>query len=117
MTSLRDLSKQEKAVIAGLLQGKAETLPYLPLLDDLLVAALNDGGMGSLLLVPKDSEGLERSMGKQIALGEFVDSDGVLVSAALNVDREGRLYELDVWKVDYTPLSCWPNPTAIRIVG
>jgi len=117
MIPLRDLSKQEKAVIAGLLQGKAETLRYLPSLEGLFVAAMNDGGMRSLLLVPKGSEGLERSMGKEIASGEFVDGDGVLVSVTLNVDREGRLYELDVWKVNFTPVSCWPNPTAIKIVG
>jgi hypothetical protein len=117
MTRLRDPSAQELALIAALLGGREETVRYASSLGGLRVAAMNDGGMGSLSLVPRGSEGLERSMGRQIALGEFADSDGVLVSAALNVDRADRLYELDVWKVDFSPLSSWPSPSAVRIVG
>jgi hypothetical protein len=33
----------------------------------------------------------------------FKDIDGTPVSAALNVDQQGNLYELDIWKVDFSP--------------
>jgi hypothetical protein len=29
----------------------------------------------------------------------------VLVSVALNVDQRGELFELDLWKVDFSPLQ------------
>ena len=117
MNSLRPLSSYEKALITALLQSKAETVPYIDSLNDLLVAEMHDGGMGSLLLVPRGLESTTRSFGKQLVLGEFTDTDGVPVSVALNVDSQGRLYELDVWKVDFSPLLAWPDPSEIRIVG
>jgi hypothetical protein len=117
VNALRSLSEQEKAVIAALLTGKAATLHRIDSLDDLGVAEMSDGGMGSLSLVPKGMEGTSRSFGQQVVLGEFTDSDGVPVSVALNVDGSGSLYELDVWKVNFSPLLQWPNPADIRIVG
>jgi hypothetical protein len=57
---------------------------------------MNDGGMGSLLLIPEGLGNTNRSFGKQIVLGEFSDRDGVPVSISLNVDAMGKLYELDV---------------------
>lgn len=117
MTDLRTPSSQEKAVIRALLQSKPEMRHLFDALDELLVTEISDGGMGSLLLVPKDLVGVSRSFGQQVALGEFTDSDGTLVSVALNVDRQGRLYELDVWKVDFSPLVAWPDPSQIRVVS
>jgi hypothetical protein len=117
MSSVRRLSKQERAVIVALLQAKPKALHLVQSLEDLLVEEMKDGGMGSLMLIPKGVQGIARSAGEQIELGEFVDSDGVAVSIALNLDRQGRLYELDVWKVNFGPLFSWPAPSAIRIVG
>jgi hypothetical protein len=114
---LRSLSGQEKAVIAVLLTSKPATLHLVDSLDNLLAAEMNDGGMGSLSLVPKGIDGTSRSFGQQLVLGEFPDSDGVPVSVALNVDGGGNLYELDVWKVNFAPLLKWPDPADIRIVG
>jgi uncharacterized lipoprotein NlpE involved in copper resistance len=39
---------------------------------------------------------------------EYVDCDGVPVSIVLNADQNGRLYELDMWKVDFAPLQEYP---------
>jgi hypothetical protein len=42
---------------------------------------------------------------KQISEYEFLDVDGTLVSAALYIDEiNNELYELDIWKVDFSPL-------------
>jgi hypothetical protein len=114
---LRPPSSHEKAVIAALLQSKPETLHLIDSLDELLVAEIKDGGMGSLLLVPKSLEGVSRSFGQQVVLGEFRDNDGILVSVTLNVDSQGNLYELDVWKVDFSLLLAWPDLSQIRIVS
>ena len=116
MSTARRLREQERAVIVAMLQGHPEATQLLDSLEGALVEEMSDGGMGSLKLIPKGLRGGARSFGAQIALGEFRDSDGVEVSVALNVDREGRLFELDFWKVSFAPLRCWPKSSAIRIV-
>lgn len=98
------------------MQGKPDLQRFSRSLDDLRVTEMSDGGMGSLSLIPTGLEDVQRSMGKQLVTGEWADSDGVLVSASLNLDKDGLLYELDVWKVDFSPLLRWPQPLAIRIV-
>jgi hypothetical protein len=66
-----------------------------------LVEEMNDGGMGSLLFVGAK----DRCFGKRLGSAEFNDVDGTLVSVALNVDQHGELFELDIWKVDFSPLQ------------
>jgi hypothetical protein len=92
-------------------------LRFIDSLDKLGVSEMSDGGMGSLMLFPRDMENTSRSFGQQLVLGEFTDSDGVPVSIALNADSAGNLYELDLWKVDFSSLLKWPDPADIRIVG
>jgi hypothetical protein len=116
-SGLRKLSLEEKAVLVALLQDKPENRHLIDSLAYLMVVEMKDGGMGSRLLIPQGAEATDRSFGKQIASGEFTDSDGVPVSVTLNADILGNLYELDVWKVDFTPLTSWPDPGAIRILG
>ena len=60
-----------------------------------------DGGMGSLLF--RGSE--DRKFGAAAATLEFKNNDGVLVSVALYVDQSGAPFELDVWKVDFSPTA------------
>lgn len=117
MNIARNPSPNERALIAALLKGKPETARFINTLDDILVKQMNDGAMGSLVLVPKNFENAERSFGRQLVLGEFTDSDGVPVSMAINADSQGQLYELDLWKVNFAPLLAWPDPASIRIVG
>ena len=69
------------------------------------VEELPDSGMGSLA-IGKFYE--SRRFGKEVASCQFSDSDNVVVSATLNVDEAGELYELDVWKTDSKPLIRWP---------
>jgi hypothetical protein len=114
MNMTRLMSCDEKGVVAALLKSKGSPPNLIESLDDLLVTEMSDGGMGSLLLRPKSSESAVRSFGQQFALGEFDDLDGVLVSIALNLDKSGNLFELDVWKVNFAPLLKWPNPKDIR---
>jgi len=50
-----------------------------------------------------------RSLSSCLVKAEYLDRDGVPVSIALNVDTNGQLYELDMWKVDVTPLQDYPD--------
>ena len=115
MSVSRILTNEERALIATLLRLQPDTIHFLGALDNLLVQEMADGGMGSLLLIPEGVEKATRSFGRQVVAGEFTDSDGVPVSVTINIDRDNKLYELDVWKVNFDPLLHWPNPSAIKI--
>ncbi len=47
--------------------------------------------------------------GKQISDFQFTDVDGVEVIASLNVDSDGNLLELDIWKTDFGKLIKLPD--------
>lgn len=108
----RFLRHQESAVMERMLSGTEYASRFVPQLRSLMVTEMNDGGMGSLRFVSGFSMGAR--FGKQIAEAHYTDSDGVPVSIAINIDRKGHLFELDVWKVDYTPLKRWPKPEDLR---
>ncbi|EWH11391.1 hypothetical protein DS2_04430 [Catenovulum agarivorans DS-2] len=93
---MRKLTPKEAEII-----NKLVTLAKLKIdTKNLLVRPLNDGGMGSLAL----GENYDKRMfGKQAAEFIFKDLDDTLISAALNLDLQGNLYELDLWKVDFSP--------------
>ncbi len=80
-------------------------------LVDLEVENMSDGGMGSLKLFPRISNNNygERLFGGNVAEIEFNGLDGILVSAALYLDKEGNDFELDVWKVDFSELKQLPT--------
>ena len=105
----RRITKDEGRVISFLFE-KAE-LNYD--LDKLFVKPMMDRGMGSLLFV-SNNLAAERRLGREAADCFFRDSDGVFVSAVLNLDQDGELFELDVWKVDYSPLLSWPDVSDIH---
>ena len=64
--------------------------------------------MGSLRFISKTATA-EQKFGRRAAECFFNDLDDVLVIATLNLDQDGELFELDVWKVDFSPLLSWPD--------
>jgi hypothetical protein len=70
------------------------------------VADLADGGMGSIRFVADHA----RTLGRCAAEAKYLDGDGTVVSIVLNLDAAGDLFELDIWKVDFTPLLKYPTP-------
>lgn len=102
---MRELLKRERPLVGYLFE-----LAGLPVdLDALRVESMQDGGMGSLAIAP-----LGRSYGSSPAECHFYDSDGVIVSAALNLDRAAAPFEVDVLKVDSSPTISWPDRTDLR---
>ncbi|HEY0199867.1 MAG TPA: hypothetical protein VGC19_15235 [Rhodanobacter sp.] len=81
--------------------------------ENSLVDDLDDGGMGSIKLIYQDPG----VFSKKLLDAEYVDDDGVIVSLGLNLDDRGRLYDLDFWKVDFSPLKKYPNPSNIRSIS
>lgn len=104
----RKLKNLEIILLKKLLSKSNLTLSY-NLDNDLLVSDMQDGGMGSLLLYPPDvKENKARVFGCQISECTFKDKDNVDVIVSLNLDEEGNLYELDIWKTDYNPIIQLP---------
>jgi hypothetical protein len=108
MELIRKPSSKELKLIEELVK-KASDKIQLSIIEDLLVQPMEDGGMGSLYIIPKGVEPDNRIFGKQISENQFVDEDGVEVIVSLNIDKEGFLYELDVWKTDFSPLIKIPE--------
>jgi len=77
--------------------------------EDLLVESMKDGAMGSIYLFPKGVIDKNRSFGKCVSEYRFADKDGVEVIASLNLDDKGALFELDIWKTDFSPLISIPE--------
>jgi hypothetical protein len=77
--------------------------------DKISVSEMNDGKMGSLKLIPNNFVDKNRFFGKQISEYQFTDSDNVEVIVSLNIDKEGYLFELDIWKTDFSPLITHPK--------
>jgi len=77
--------------------------------DEVLVAPMSDGNMGSLRLWFPNSPRAHQRFGQQVAEFSFMDADGVEVLVSLNVDEHGVPFELDVWKTDFTPLLRVPE--------
>ncbi len=64
------------------------------------------GGMGSLSIAPFSSL---RKLGGSPAECHFCDSDGTPVSVVLNLDQDGKPFEIDIWRVDFRAVNSWPS--------
>jgi hypothetical protein len=93
---MRNLNSTEITIITKLLKIAKLEIDV----TQLLVNPMNDGGMRSLAIGENYDS---RQLGEEVAEYMFKDIDGTPVSAALNIDQQGNLYELDIWKVDFSP--------------
>jgi len=110
-TPPRPLTPEERAVVVRLL-GFATPIEQrlMARLEAARVTAMDDGGMGSLVFC---SETPDRAFGREIARGHAQDVDGVWLSIALNVDTAGELFELDIFKGDFSPTLKLPSADKI----
>ena len=74
-----------------------------------LVEEMKDGGMGSL----RFSGPLGRTFGAELATAELRDVDGIPLVISINVDQYGALFELDIWKVNFSPLVQLPSSPSV----
>jgi hypothetical protein len=107
--SMRKLKKEEYDLIVFLLKDKPDTGHIIAELPELFVEEMNDGGMGSIRFESKNGK-RTAFFGKQIAEVNLSDIDGTPLSISVNLDSEGEIFELDIWKVDFSPLKQFPLP-------
>lgn len=103
---LREPSDGERRLLLYLAQTGQMPTEWL---GTLMVAEMDDGGMGSLRLAPEGVDKPGRLFGASVAEFSFDDADGVKVWAALYVDKDGTPLEFDMWKVDFSPLVRIPE--------
>lgn len=108
VTSERRPTTGEMALIDFLMKKAAIGVPA-DWKEQLRVIPMDDGGMGSLVLLPDGIVKREREFCRQASEFLFKDADNVDVLATLNVDTEGEPFELDIWKMDYSPLIKLPD--------
>jgi hypothetical protein len=112
MSGWRKLRKEEADLISAIVQDSPLAQQVLQSLPSRLVKDMADGRMGSLRFKARDDR--DRRSGKEIGEVRFTDQDGVLVSATVNVDNNEELFELDIWKTDFSPLKRYPQPDEMR---
>jgi hypothetical protein len=108
MESNRKPTREEEELIDFLIQKSLKKFSS-DWKEEITVQTMNDGGMGSLVICSTDKREQERRFGEQISEYHFIDKDGVDVIVSLNVDNNGNLFELDIWKTDFTPLINFPK--------
>ncbi|ABK02388.1 conserved hypothetical protein [Arthrobacter sp. FB24] len=82
--------------------------------ESLRVSDMDDGGMGSLLF---ETTKPDRMFGRTLSEGWFKDEDGFPVMLCLNLDKEDDIFELDSWKVDFSPRLRLPQSQAEILSG
>ena len=102
-TRKRLLTQREKGLLIELIKRSNIEFP-VDWESNLLVAPIN-GSPGSLLFFPQGVSEVGRTLGIQASECLFWDLDDVAVIAALNLDTQGNLYELDMWKTDFTKIK------------
>jgi hypothetical protein len=80
-------------------------------LKDAEVREIPGGELGSLVFA---SSQRNRKFGDVLATAEAPDSDGATITFALNLDRSGALYELDIWKDDLSHVITLPDAGNLR---
>ena len=103
----RPLKEEEKTLLRYLIDhiSKKQRVYNLPekAID------LDDGGMGSIRF-GSDSQ---RKYGKDLIQVKYFDSDKTLVIITLIEDDKQDLFELEMWKVDFSELKQYPTPDKI----
>lgn len=112
MELIRKPTTQEIALLEVLI--KKSSLGFPPnWKNNLMVCPLDDGGMGSLSLCPEKGFKGSRKFSRQISEYQFRDEDEVEVIASLYVDEYDNLFELDIWKTNFSKLIRIPKSFSI----
>ena len=108
----RPLRAEELEILTGLLQVRCESL--VNQLKDARVQEMDDGQMGGVKFEKKSKQ--IRKLGKKCAEAKYIDTDGIEVNIVINLDTDGDLYEVDFWKVDFSPLCKYPSLKDLAIL-
>jgi hypothetical protein len=112
---MRTIKKSEYDFLAIVFDSAGLNRDEFALSRNSQVEEMADGEMGSLRFC-KANKDYHSKFGRAIVQGEFADRDGVPVSFTVNVYQRDAIFELDLWKVDFSPLQHLPAAaTEVRI--
>ena len=104
---MRKLKNEELGLITHMLSRVPNGDYFIKKLPSLLVTELING-MGSFKFLSETSQ--KRTKQKEIAHINLRDEDGIPLSITLNLGTDGELYELEVFKADFSLLKQFPLP-------
>jgi uncharacterized protein DUF6984 len=107
MASPRKPTSEEAAFLEFLIK-KASVKFSADWKEGLLVKSMTEDEMGSLYLFPKGITSEDREFGDEVSEYIFKDEDRREVIATLTIDDRGNLFELDIWKSDFSALIKFP---------
>jgi len=112
LTATRPLRQEERILILSMLSRvstvKSESVPLESHVED-----MQDSKMCGIRFISP----MSAALWKRASRGEYQDSDGVLVSVTINADDHGDVFELDSWKVEFSPLKRYPRPEDVVVSG
>lgn len=108
---MRPLKKEESDLLKALL-GMVPSSAKPAAEDEIFAIDLADGGMGSIRLTDRSDRA--RKMGRELVTAHYIDTDGVPVIISINLDENGRLFEVDFWKIDFSPLKLYPSTDLLK---
>ena len=110
----RPIREDERRLVEILVRDHPQSEQFLRELTNAIVEDMADDGMGSIRFAGIYDG--ERRFGTVAAEAQGLDADHVPVSMAVNLDTRGHLYELDIWKIDFSPLQDYPRPENVHRV-
>lgn len=110
---LRPLRTEERELLRALLSRVWPAQEIDMRLAQLVVRQMSDGGMGSIRVVHTASA--MRRFAREIVAANYIDEDGTPVDITVNLDQEGDLFEIDFWKVNFSPLLRYPSPHDLKL--
>ena len=102
----RPLCQTERVFLRALLVAIPNGQYFIEQLGTASVTSMDDGGQGGLRF---HQSGPDRRFERQLVEYRFRDLDSVSVSATVNIDQYGDLFELDLFKGDFSPLLAYPD--------
>jgi len=106
----RLLREEEKILFTHLLRSHDNFHYYKMAINSCKVRDMLDGGMGSVEFFYRE----KKRLGGTLAEFQYTDIDDILVVITIYYDCDGNLYEIDFWKVDFSPLIRYPSPELIE---
>ena len=102
---LRKPTEDEDTLIRSLIAKANIDFRMNVILGNYFVQAMKDGRMGSLQIIPDCLPSKsDRKVGPMISELHATDLDSIEVVVSLFLDTDNIPYELDIWKVDFTPI-------------
>jgi|SRR5690606_10439097 len=100
----RNLNAKEVLFVEGLMKDTVEWEKYILQLRAAKVIDLNVKYCLRFILQEYNYKDVE-TFGSNMLQKQVMDNDSVPVLISLDLDRNGNLYELDVWKADFSEIS------------